>query len=81
MVRLRDAVGGIIVFFSGIGILFQLRNLIIGEAVKSQTPDFLDFFVDLGTPDLSGAEMINIGIGSFFLIIGLLMIASGRGNN
>lgn len=80
MVRVRDAIGGFIIFISSVGILFNLRNLIIGEAIKSQTPDFLDFFVDLGTPDLSGIDQLNIGIGVFFLIIGLLLVASGRGN-
>lgn len=67
-------IGLILILFAGYNLFATFQDQILGEAVKSQTPDFLDFFVDTATPDVT-SEMITNGIifGVIFLV-GLVML-------
>ncbi len=66
--------GLILILFAGYNLFASFQDQILGEAVKTQTPDFLDFFVDVATPDVT-QEMIRNGfIYGFLLLLGLVFL-------
>jgi len=79
LARARDAIGALLIFVGIVGTLFQLQSEIIEFGVQQAT-GLPSFITGLFTPDLTGEEQINIGISLFVAFIGILLIASGRGN-
>ena len=54
-------------------VIFQAQ--IFSEVLQSQTPDFLDFFVESATPDITQDIMIKALIYFVVLIIGIALMA------
>ncbi len=74
MGALVKLLGLLLILFSLYSLYATFETQIQGEAVKSQLPDFLDFFVDVATPEITEFQ-IQVGIfyGVLF-IIGLAML-------
>lgn len=70
----RRLFGLILILGAGYVIFDTFQTQILGEAVKTQIPDFLDFFVDTVTPEITQTQT-NIGIVAFVVgIIGLILL-------
>jgi len=54
-------------------VIFQAQ--IFSEVLQSQTPDFLDFFVESATPNISQDMMIKGLVYFVVLIIGIALLA------
>jgi len=74
MGALVKLLGFLLILFSLYSLYATFETQIQGEAVKSQLPDFLDFFVDVATPEITDVQ-IQFGIfyGILF-IVGLAML-------
>lgn len=67
-------IGLILILFAGYNLFATFQDQILGEAVKSQTPDFLDFFVDTATPDVTSQMIQNGVIYGIIFLVGLVML-------
>lgn len=74
MGALIKLIGLILIFFAGYNLFATFQDQILGEAIKSQTPDFLDFFVDTATPELTQADYTAGAIYGIVFIVGLVML-------
>lgn len=63
-----------LIIFAGYNLFVTFETQIISEAVQTQTPDFLDFFIESATPDPTQVDIQRGVIYFIVLIVGIVLL-------